>query len=80
VQEQWSEAQMERLGMQRARVLEVNRQLAALTDPSVPLHMNLAVGGASDNFISRLKQQNHLLTEVRFFYRLNNNEMTIIIL
>jgi len=51
--------------MQRARVLEVNRQLAALTDPSVPLHMNLAVGGATDNFIARLKQQNHLLTEVK---------------
>ncbi|XP_059488009.1 suppressor APC domain-containing protein 2 [Neocloeon triangulifer] len=61
--EQWSEAQMERLGMQRARVQEVNRQLAALTDPSVPLHMNLAVGNASENYTSRLKQQNHLLSE-----------------
>ncbi|KAF4520426.1 hypothetical protein B566_EDAN003997 [Ephemera danica] len=61
--EQWSEAQTERLGMQRARVLEVNRQLAALTDPSVPLHMNLAVGGAGDSFMTRLKRQNHILTE-----------------
>ncbi|XP_065349882.1 suppressor APC domain-containing protein 2 [Cloeon dipterum] len=61
--DQWSEAQMERLGMQRARVQEVNRQLAALTDPSVPLHMNLAVGTATESYISRLKQQNHLLTD-----------------
>ncbi|XP_014247982.1 suppressor APC domain-containing protein 2 [Cimex lectularius] len=65
--EQWSEAQEERLELQRARVLEVNRHLATLTDPGerggLPLHMNLAVTPHSSQFISKLKQQNHLLTQ-----------------
>lgn len=70
-QEQWTEAQQERLELQRARVLEVNRHLATLTDSwergGLPLHMNLAVHHASPaphDILSRLKQQNHLLTEV----------------
>ncbi|KAK9499777.1 hypothetical protein O3M35_002749 [Rhynocoris fuscipes] len=65
--EQWSEAQEERLELQRARVLEVNRHLATLTDPGerggLPLHMNLAVSPQSSHLIARLKQQNHLLTQ-----------------
>lgn len=74
-QEQWSEAQQERLELQRARVLEVNRHLATLTDSSerggLPLHMNLAVnshpGTTPPHMLNRLKQQNHLLTEVGIF-------------
>lgn len=66
-QEQWSEAQEERLELQRARVLEVNRHLATLTDPGerggLPLHMNLAVSPHSSHLIARLKQQNHILTQ-----------------
>ncbi|XP_063236048.1 suppressor APC domain-containing protein 2 [Bacillus rossius redtenbacheri] len=68
--EQWTEAQQERLDLQRARVLEVNRHLAALADSwergGLPLHMNLAVHHpppAPHHILSRLKQQNHLLTE-----------------
>lgn len=69
--EQWSEAQQERLELQRARVLEVNRHLATLTDSGerggLPLHMNLAVSSYPSNtpphILNRLKQQNHLLTE-----------------
>jgi len=68
--DQWSEAQQERLELQRARVYEVNRHLAALTDGGerggLPLHMNLAVTHPPTNLpshISRLKQQNVLLTE-----------------
>ncbi|XP_018335953.1 suppressor APC domain-containing protein 2 [Agrilus planipennis] len=74
--EQWTEAQQERLELQRARVLEVNRHLAALTDSwergGLPLHMNLAVHhypqvhqqhDLSRDITARLKQQNHLLTE-----------------
>lgn len=78
MQEQWTEAQQERLELQRARVLEVNRHLLMLTDSwergGLPLHMNLAVHhsphhsssapGHGDGIVSRLKQQNHLLTEV----------------
>ncbi|XP_022906591.1 suppressor APC domain-containing protein 2 [Onthophagus taurus] len=68
--EHWSEAQQERLELQRARVLEVNRHLAALTDSwergGLPLHMNLAVNHyfqPPHDLAGRLKQQNHLLTE-----------------
>lgn len=61
--EQWSEAQGERVELQRARVLEVNRHLATLTDPGLPLHMNLAVSPHSSSLIARLRQQNHLLTQ-----------------
>ncbi|XP_075230065.1 suppressor APC domain-containing protein 2 [Lycorma delicatula] len=74
--EQWSEAQQERLELQRARVLEVNRHLATLTDcgerGGLPLHMNLAINHhhhhhhlshTSPHVLSRLKQQNHLLNE-----------------
>lgn len=72
-QEHWSEAQQERLELQKARVLEVNRHLAALTDSwergGLPLHMNLAVQHhyphpQTHDIATRLKQQNHLLTEV----------------
>ncbi|XP_012258431.2 suppressor APC domain-containing protein 2 isoform X2 [Athalia rosae] len=71
--EQWTEAQQERLELQRARVLEVNRHLAALISSwergGLPLHMNLAVISnpttpqLHQDMISRLKQQNHRLTE-----------------
>ncbi|XP_046997370.1 suppressor APC domain-containing protein 2 isoform X1 [Schistocerca americana] len=68
--EQWTEAQQERLELQRARVLEVNRHLATLTESwergGLPLHMNLAVhhtSPPSHDILARLKQQNHLLTE-----------------
>lgn len=74
LQEQWTEAQQERLELQRARVLEVNRHLAALISTwergGLPLHMNLAFLNAStpaqlqQDMLSRLKQQNHRLTEV----------------
>ncbi|RZF32372.1 hypothetical protein LSTR_LSTR001836 [Laodelphax striatellus] len=59
--EQLSEAQQERVELQRARVLEVNRHLATLTD-GVPLHMNLALT-APPHVLTRLKQQNHILNE-----------------
>ncbi|KAF6202021.1 hypothetical protein GE061_004417 [Apolygus lucorum] len=65
--EPWSEAQEERLELQRARVLEVNRHLATLSDPGerggLPLHMNLAITPHSSQLIGRLKQQNHMLTQ-----------------
>ncbi|KAL3276225.1 hypothetical protein HHI36_020941 [Cryptolaemus montrouzieri] len=68
--EPWSESQQERLELQRARVLEVNRHLAALTDSwergGLPLHINLAVNHyplAHGDITDRLKQQNRLLTE-----------------
>lgn len=73
-QEQWTEAQQERLELQRARVLEVNRHLAALISSwdrgGLPLHMNLAFLTTTPNIqlqqdtLARLKQQNHRLTEV----------------
>ena len=60
--------------MQRARVLEVNRHLAALISTwergGLPLHMNLAFLSTPSNaqlnqdMFSRLKQQNHKLNEV----------------
>lgn len=59
-QEQWSEAQQERIELLRARILEVNRHLATLGGNSgdsnknvgtdrdgLPLHMNLAVHSQS---------------------------------
>ncbi|XP_068918198.1 suppressor APC domain-containing protein 2 [Tenebrio molitor] len=67
--EPWSEAQQERLELQRARVFEVNRHLAALTDSwergGLPLHINLAVHHypQTQDLTDRLKQQNRLLTE-----------------
>ncbi|VEN34389.1 unnamed protein product [Callosobruchus maculatus] len=69
--EHWSEAQQERIELQRARVLEVNRHLAALTESwergGLPLHMNLAVHHfplpMQQDMTDRLKQQNRLLTE-----------------
>ncbi|XP_054274906.1 suppressor APC domain-containing protein 2 [Macrosteles quadrilineatus] len=61
----WSEAHHERLELQRARVLEVNRHLAVLTESGgLPLHMNLAVAHPPlPTHLTRLKQQNVLLTE-----------------
>lgn len=74
IQEQWTEAQQERLELQRARVLEVNRHLAALISSwergGLPLHMNLAFlstptsSQLQQDILSKLKQQNHRLTEV----------------
>ncbi|CAH1276310.1 unnamed protein product [Diabrotica balteata] len=71
--EHWSEAHQERLELQRARVLEVNRHLATLTESwergGLPLHMNLAVNHyppihpPPQDITNRLKQQNRLLTE-----------------
>ncbi|XP_066589718.1 suppressor APC domain-containing protein 2 isoform X2 [Prorops nasuta] len=71
--EQWTEAQQERLELQRARVLEVNRHLAALISSwergGLPLHMNLAFlstptsAHLQQDMLSRLRQQNHRLTE-----------------
>ncbi|KAG7188102.1 hypothetical protein KM043_015951 [Ampulex compressa] len=71
--EQWTEAQQERLELQRARVLEVNRHLAALISSwergGLPLHMNLAFLSTPTNaqhhqdVLSKLKQQNLRLTE-----------------
>lgn len=71
--EQWTEAQQERLELQRARVLEVNRHLAALISSwergGLPFHMNLAFlstptsAQLHQDMLSRLKQQNHRLTE-----------------
>lgn len=46
-QEQWSEANKERLDLQRARIMEVNRHLASLEESwergGFQMHMNLAV-------------------------------------
>ncbi|XP_058792651.1 suppressor APC domain-containing protein 2 isoform X2 [Phymastichus coffea] len=71
--EQWTEAQQERLELQRARVLEVNRHLAALISSwergGLPLHMNLAFlstptsAQLQQDMLSRLRQQNLRLTE-----------------
>lgn len=77
-QDQWTEAQQERIELQRARVLEVNRHLSALTDGGerwggLPLHMNLAVHSANNpgtmlhqtpQVMATLKRRNHILTEV----------------
>ena len=47
LQEQWSEAHQEKLDLQRARVMEVNRHLSALVESwergGFPIHMNLAI-------------------------------------
>ncbi|CAG9761775.1 unnamed protein product [Ceutorhynchus assimilis] len=67
--ETWSESQQERLELQRARVFEVNRHLAALTQSwergGLPLHMNLAVHHypPPQDLTDRLKQQNRMLSE-----------------
>lgn len=72
IYEQWTEAQQERLELQRARVLELNRQLAALAEcwqrGGLSLHMNLALAPQTSAALpahaaNRLKHQNHLLTE-----------------
>lgn len=78
-QEPWSETQQERIQLQRARVLEVNRHLAALTDGGerggFPLQLNLAVHGspgaqqfqqqaAAAAAAQRFRHQNLILTEV----------------
>ncbi|KAK0177403.1 hypothetical protein PV328_001460 [Microctonus aethiopoides] len=71
--EQWTEAHQERLELKRARVLEVNRHLAALITSwdrgGLPMHMNLAFLNTTNSthmnqdMLSRLKQQNYRLTE-----------------
>lgn len=73
--EPWSETQQERIQLQRARVLEVNRHLAALTDGGerggFPLQLNLAVHGSPGAqqlqqqaaAAQRYRHQNLLLTE-----------------
>jgi hypothetical protein len=68
----WSEAQQERLDLQRARVLECNRHLNALVESwergGFPIHMNLALhhhsSGApyqypnnNNNAVNSLKQE-----------------------
>ena len=72
-QEQWSEAQAEKLELQKARVLEVNRHLTTLTESwergGLPLHMNLAVHNAAPtDVVTRIKHQNHLLNKVIFLF------------
>lgn len=71
LQEQWTEAQQERLELQRARVLEVNRHLAALISSwergGLSFHIFLSSNAQmNQNIVSRLKQQNQKLTEVNF--------------
>ncbi|KAJ1525442.1 hypothetical protein ONE63_010254 [Megalurothrips usitatus] len=73
--EPWSETQQERIQLQRARVLEVNRHLAALTDGGerggFPLQLNLAVHGSPGAqqlqhqvaAAQRFRHQNLILTE-----------------
>ncbi|XP_051175542.1 suppressor APC domain-containing protein 2 isoform X2 [Leptopilina boulardi] len=66
--EQWTEAQQERLELQRARVLEVNRHLAALISSwergGLSFHIFLSSNAQmNQNIVSRLKQQNQKLTE-----------------
>lgn len=67
--------------LQRARVLEVNRHLATLTDSwergGLPLHMNLAVHHHNPDMLNRLKQQNHLLTEVKIYNPIQPDRPTI---
>lgn len=80
--------------LQRARVLEVNRHLAALISSwergGLPLHMNLAFLSAptsaqlQQDMLSRLKQQNHRLTEVMYnnnaLYKKNSESINLIYL
>lgn len=73
--EPWSETQQERIQLQRARVLEVNRHLAALTDGGerggFALQLNLAVHGSPGAqqlqhqaaAAQRFRHQNLILTE-----------------
>lgn len=77
LKEQWSESQQERLNFQRARVLEVNRSLSALSEcwerGGFPFHFNLAIRTPNKPSINRtnatgtttvsdrLRQQNRLL-------------------
>lgn len=73
MQEQWSETHQERLDLQRARVMEVNRHLSGLAESwergGFPMHMNLAVRNAGTHqsfqseMMSRLKQQNEQLSD-----------------
>lgn len=73
LQEPWSESYKERTDFQRARVIEVNRQLEALTDTwergGFPTHMNLALRHPginetySQDIVNQLKRQNRQLTE-----------------
>lgn len=57
--------------------MEVNRHLSVLTDSwergGLPLHMNLAVNHHHypQDMTTRLKQQNHLLTEVNKLQKKN---------
>lgn len=92
-QDQWTEAQQERIELQRARVLEVNRHLSALTDGGerwggLPLHMNLAVHSVNNpgtmlhqnpQVMATLKHRNHVLTEVCFknFTKITNSYFII---
>lgn len=76
-QEQWSEAHEERLDLQRARIMDLNRHLASLEETwerGLPMHMNLAVRNHyssnsnglphfHDVQLNQLKVQNRQLTE-----------------
>ncbi|KAJ8687741.1 hypothetical protein QAD02_023535 [Eretmocerus hayati] len=71
--EPWTESQQEKLELQKTRVLEVNKHLAALISSwdrgGLPLHMNLAFlstpppAQMHQDMMTRLKQQNHRLNE-----------------
>ncbi|KAK6627237.1 hypothetical protein RUM44_009714 [Polyplax serrata] len=66
--EPWTETQAEKLELQKARVLEVNRHLTTLTESwergGLPLHMNLAVHHISHtDIVARAKHENHLLSK-----------------
>lgn len=73
-QEQWTDAHQERLDLQRARIVEVNRYLTSLAESwergGFPIHMNLAVRNHhqyepqfQDVQINRLRLQNRQLTD-----------------
>lgn len=69
-QENWTDAQQERLDLQRARILEVNRHLMTLYEgDGFPMHMNLALHTGMQQYqtapdiVARLKQQNQRLSD-----------------
>lgn len=69
-QDHWTDAQQERLDLQRARILEVSRHLMTLYQgDGFPMHMNLALHHGMQQYqtapdiVSRLKQQNQRLTD-----------------
>lgn len=73
-----TETQREHLEMRRARIHDLTRRLGDLTTSlergGLPLHMNLAflstpsAAQLHQDMLSRLKHQNHRLTEVPSFF------------